>query len=204
MRYKPGYKAEKRKDLLSKAGKVLKEKGFSATGVDGLMQDAGGTSGAFYGHFGSKSELLRALIVSELEASQALWAQVQDQDNAAWLRHQMTRYLSMSHVQHPEAGCIVPALAAEISRADRQTRALLETELLKWQQSVAQRLDHDERAWAFICQLVGAVLVARAVASEPLQRVILGASKALLESSIPSSERHTPAHDVPLPAHSAI
>lgn len=192
MRYKPGYKAEKRKDLLNKAGQVMKEKGFSATGIDGLMQDAGVTSGAFYGHFGSKAELLKALIVNELETSQRLWAKVQDQDNATWLRHQMVRYLSMSHVQHPEAGCIVPTLAAEISRTDTQTRALLETELIKWQQSVAQRLDHDDHAWAFICQLVGAVLVARAVASEPLQRAILAASKDLLETSMPPLERHIP------------
>lgn len=189
MRYKPGYKAEKRKELLSVAGKAIKEHGFSATGIDGLMQDAGVTSGTFYSHFPSKAELLKALIVSELEASNARWEDIAEDNPAAWLRQQVQRYLSMGHVAHPEAGCLLPALASEIGRADEETRKLLESALGQWQEGVATRLGDKQRAWAFIAQLVGGVLLARAVADETLQRTILTGSRALLEDSISSLEK---------------
>lgn len=191
MRYKPGYKTEKRKELLNVAGKVMKEKGFSATGIDGLMQDAGVTSGAFYSHFPSKAELLKALIVSELEASSAMWETIDDKAPEDWLRQQVRRYLSMSHASHPEAGCILPALASEISRADEETRALLTVELTKWQENIAEKLGDKDRAWAFISQLVGGVLLARAVADKNIQQKILTESRALLEDTISQVERHT-------------
>lgn len=189
MRYKPGYKAEKRKELLGVAGKVMKEHGYSATGIDGLMQDAGVTSGTFYSHFPSKAELLKALIVSELEASNARWEDIAEDSPAAWLCQQARRYLSMGHVTHPEAGCLLPALASEISRADEETRTLLASTLSAWQESVAARIGDKERAWAFIAQLVGGVLLARAVADENLQRAILSGSRALLEESVSSLEK---------------
>lgn len=62
MRYQPGHKEEKRKELLKATGRKVKVNGFAATGVDALAQAAGMTSGAFYSHFGSKSDWLKALI----------------------------------------------------------------------------------------------------------------------------------------------
>lgn len=194
MRYKPDYKAKMRRELLSVAGKTMKEKGFSATGIDGLMQDAGVTSGAFYGHFSSKAELLKALVVSELETSAAMWGEMTDADPTDWLRHQARRYLSMGHVSNPQVGCILPALASEISRADEETRTLLTEELKKWKESVAARLEDKDSAWAFIAQLVGGVLLARAVADQSLQQTILSESRRFLETSIP--ERQTSKGDL--------
>ena len=190
MRYKPGYKTEKRQELLNVAGRVMKEKGFSATGIDGLMQDAGVTSGAFYSHFPSKAALLKALIVSELEASSAMWDMTDGKDPIEWLRHQVRLYLSMSHVTHPQTGCILPALASEISRADEETRDLLTVELTKWQENIAEKLGDKDRAWAVIGQLVGGILLARAVTDKSLQQKILAASRTLLEDTISQAERH--------------
>lgn len=170
------------------AGKVMKANGYAATGIDGLMQESGVTSGAFYGHFDSKTDLLRALIVSELEHSRSMLASPAV-DHAGWLRHLVKRYLRPSHVAHPEAGCVLPALAAEISRADLKTRKVLEAELCKWQQDFSERLGNDERGWAFLCQLVGGVLLARAVSSEKLQHSILSGSRRFLEESIAQLEQ---------------
>ena len=43
MRYKSGYKAEKRQELLDISGQIAKKNGFSATGVDSFMKAAGVT-----------------------------------------------------------------------------------------------------------------------------------------------------------------
>ncbi|HSY28818.1 MAG TPA: TetR/AcrR family transcriptional regulator, partial [Burkholderiaceae bacterium] len=61
MRYPPGHKQEKRKELLNVSSALIKEGGYAATGIDSLMQAAGVTSGAFYSHFASKKELFGAL-----------------------------------------------------------------------------------------------------------------------------------------------
>ena len=73
MRYKSGYKQEKRKELLKISGQLAKKDGFAATGVDGFMKAAGVTSGAFYSHFSSKQDLFKALVENELKNSIQMW-----------------------------------------------------------------------------------------------------------------------------------
>ena len=55
MRHKPGHGKPKRK--LLKARRPLLNGTVCRNRVDALMQVAGATGGAFYGHFSSKSEL---------------------------------------------------------------------------------------------------------------------------------------------------
>lgn len=184
MRYKPGHKEEKRKELLKTSGALVKQNGFAATGVDGLMQAAGVTSGAFYSHFASKSDLLKALVESELQASREMWAGNPHETAEEWVTFELDRYLNMGHVKHPEAGCVLPSLGAEIARADISVRELCERELLKGQQVLAKCLGSEELAWAFLCQLVGAVLMARALPTESTQRMIIESSKRILKDAI--------------------
>lgn len=186
MRYKPGHKEEKRKELLKASGALVKQRGFAATGVDALMQAAGVTSGAFYSHFSSKSELLKALVESELQASREMWAGNPHETAEEWLNFELDRYLNMGHVRHPDAGCVLPSLGAEIARADMPVRELFETELRKGQEGLAQRLGSDDLAWAFLCQLVGAMLIARALPDESSQRAVIDASKRFLKDAVSS------------------
>ncbi|MFC7516003.1 TetR/AcrR family transcriptional regulator [Herbaspirillum sp. GCM10030257] len=188
MRYKPGHKEEKRRELLKISGGLVKKSGFAATGVDALMQAAGVTSGAFYSHFSSKTDLFKALIENELLASREMWAGNPHETAEEWIGFELDRYLNLAHVKHPEAGCALPSLAAEIARADASVREIYEKELLKGQQILAQRLGSDDHAWAFICQLVGAILVARAMPDETMQRTVIEASKRFLQDAV--SQRH--------------
>lgn len=184
MRYRPGHKEEKRKELLKASGGLVKKSGFAATGVDALMQAAGMTSGAFYSHFDSKSDLLKALIETELLASREMWAGNPHDTAEEWLSFELDRYLNLGHVRHPEAGCMLPSLAAEIARTDSSVRELYEKEFLKGQEILAKRLGSEELAWAFICQLVGAILMARAMPNEATQRAIIEASKRFLKDAM--------------------
>lgn len=184
MRYQPGQKEENRKELLRASGRVAKRDGFAASGVDALTQAAGMTSGAFYSHFSSKSGLLKALIESELLASRTMWAGNPHQTAEDWIGFELDRYLNLCHVQHPEAGCVLPPLAAEIARADASVRELYEEELVKGQKILAQRLHSEDLAWAFICQLVGTILLARAMPDEATQLTMLAASKRFLQEAV--------------------
>jgi TetR/AcrR family transcriptional regulator, transcriptional repressor for nem operon len=182
MRYQPGHKEEKRKELLKASGALAKQNGFTATGVDALMKAAGVTSGAFYSHFGSKSDLLKALIESELTASREMWAGNPHETAEDWIAFELDRYLHMWHVKHSDAGCVLPALAAEIARSDVSVKELYAQELLKGHEILAKRLGSDELAWAFLCQLVGAILMARAMPDEAMQRNVIESSKHFLKA----------------------
>ena len=180
MRYQPGHKTEKRQQLLQASAALAKRDGFAASGVDALMKAAGVTSGAFYSHFGSKSELLKAVVSHELAASRELWAGNPHESLADWLAHELNRYLSLSHVRHPEAGCVIPTLAAEIARADDDTKTLYQHELAKGLEVMEQRLGSSAMAWAFIQQMAGAVMMARALPDQASQQACLDAAKQML------------------------
>lgn len=181
MRYPPGHKQGKRQELLKASGELVKARGFAATGVDALTQAAGVTSGAFYSHFASKADLLKALIESELQLSRDMWAGNPHETAQEWIDFELDRYLSLSHVQSPASGCVLPALIAEISRSNEDVRTLYEAELRKGMQLLAQRLGSEALAWAFISQMVGALAMARAMPDEAGQLAILQASKQLLK-----------------------
>lgn len=195
MRYKPGHKEEKRKELLKTSGGLVKKSGFAATGVDALMQAAGVTSGAFYSHFSSKTDLLKALIESELLASREMWAGNPHESAEEWTDFELDRYLNLGHVKHPEAGCVLPTLAAEIARADSSVKELYEKELMKGQEILAKRVGSDDLAWAFLCQLVGAILMARAMPSVAMQRTIIEASKRFLKDALSQYAGGTTLHN---------
>ena len=184
MRYKPGYKQEKRKELLQISGQLAKQQGFAATGVDGFMKAAGVTSGAFYSHFSSKHELLKALVEAELQQSLAMWQENPHDDPADWIEFELNRYLSPLHAEKPEYGCVLPALSSEISRAEEDIKQVYEAELIRGIQLFEKHLGNQDQAWAVLCQMVGSILMARSVASPELKIRILESSKLFLLSQI--------------------
>jgi TetR/AcrR family transcriptional regulator, transcriptional repressor for nem operon len=189
MRYSAEHKAETRKHLLKTSGALAKKNGFSASGVDALMQAAGLTSGAFYNHFESKSELFTELVVQELNHSLGMIAgDGTDQPSDEWMARQLKRYLTWKHVQSPESGCAIPSLGAEIARADKATRKKFEDALKSVHEIWAEQVQDDKMAWAAIAQLVGAILLARAMATEKTGKEVLDASKEFLEKVLSKPE----------------
>ena len=185
MRYSKDHKAVTRKHLLETSGALAKEKGFASTGVDAFVQAAGLTSGAFYSHFGSKAELFTELVEKELEASVKMFA-----DNAPelptdeWIHRQLSMYLNWKHVQSPRTGCAVPTLGAEIARSNDATKTKYEDAIKQTHEIWKNRLGDDKAAWAAVSQMVGSVLLARAMKSEDVGKEILEASWEFLESTL--------------------
>lgn len=185
MRYSTAHKADTRNHLLKATGALAKKKGFSASGVDALMAAAGLTSGAFYNHFKSKSELFTELLKLELEHSFSLFAdQPSGEPPEEWAARQFKRYLNWKHVQSPESGCVVPSLGAEIARNDKDTRKIFEDAAKRIHRVWAEQLGDDQIAWAMVSQLIGSVVLARAMATEKTGREVLDASKAFLAQSM--------------------
>lgn len=172
MRYSSEHKAATRERLLAKAGALAKSQGYAATGVDAIAAGAGLSAGAVYAHFGSKTGLLDALIERELAASLALFGNDGPLADDA-LAKRVAAYLSLGHVEHPEAGCCLPSLSAEVARADDRVREAFEQAVQRMQARLAALLGDEDRAWSVLAQAVGAVLLARAMHSRPARKALL-------------------------------
>lgn len=169
MRYPSTHKQDTRTRLLQTTSALAKRQGFAGTGVDGLMAAAGLTSGAFYSHFRSKSELLEAIVQHELERSGKLF---QGKSRKQLLRI-VEGYLSPAHIDQPEAGCAIPALAGEVARAGDATRQAFERGVVALKDSMATATGSEAEAWSVVAQLVGAVALARAMPSAEVREALL-------------------------------
>lgn len=176
MRYPPDHKSETRAKLVHAGAAVAKVQGFAATGVDALARAAGLTSGAFYKHFDGKEALLTAICDEELGATRSRFASIAPGDLDQILRA-VDAYLSFTHVQSPAVGCLLPALSAEVGRAAQPTREAFERAFAELVTVIEEKIGDRAVGTAIIAQCVGAIMLARALATEAAQRELLRATR---------------------------
>ncbi|MBL7091201.1 TetR/AcrR family transcriptional regulator [Acidovorax sp.] len=181
--------AENRERILDAAAQLFREKGFDGIGVADLMKSAGLTHGGFYGHFASKDELMAQASARALQRLQTAWAAIareaveQGQDPLAAIE---AAYLSPRHRDAAGQGCLLAALGGDAARqgpavrhaVTEGVRAQLEglATLMSGRTKAAKR----QRALADYANLVGAMVLARAVDDEELSNEILNATAAAL------------------------
>ncbi|MBB4662268.1 TetR/AcrR family transcriptional regulator [Conexibacter arvalis] len=79
-------KAATRARLLEAAARVYAARGFAGATLDDVAEEAGLTKGAVYGHFGSKGNLLAALMDEYLAAEIAEQVALFSRDETTWKR----------------------------------------------------------------------------------------------------------------------
>jgi TetR/AcrR family transcriptional repressor of nem operon len=175
-------KARTHKRIVAIASKKFREEGLVGIGIADLMKEAGLTVGGFYKHFKSRDALVAEAVGSALE----MW---KDQLEAAasggppvTYESLLDNYLSEAHRNDPGTGCPVSALAPDLARSDKSTRALVTRKIgdnIKVLETlIRDRKEKDKgttRSQAILayCALVGAMGMARAVSDKQLSREIL-------------------------------
>lgn len=170
-----------RERIVETAARLFREKGYDGIGVSDLMKSAGLTHGGFYGHFDSKEDLLAEATAHAMKISVERWKGYLAKAPETALDKISSGYLSEDHRDHPDLGCSVTALSADISRLGDKARHAL-TEGACGQMAVLEKLvdggdDAEKRkqAMAAYASMVGAVMLARAVDDEALSLDILDA-----------------------------
>jgi AcrR family transcriptional regulator len=79
-------KAQTRERLLEAAAQVYARRGFSGATLEEVASEAGFTKGAVYAHFGSKENLLLALVEEHLAGQIAEQLELFDRERATWER----------------------------------------------------------------------------------------------------------------------
>src|SRR5215813_374037 len=65
--------AENRARIVDAASRLFREKGFDGVGLDAVMEAAGLTHGAFYGHFASKEDLIAQACAAAFAHADESW-----------------------------------------------------------------------------------------------------------------------------------
>lgn len=156
--------------IVEVAARAIRQTGYGGTGVADIMKQAGLTHGGFYAHFASRDAMLAEAIDRACAESVAKTAAVVAEAPPAQALAAMLRaYLSKAHIDHPEVGCPVAALASEMPRQSPEVRRVT-TRRIKEMVDLVARESPDwgqpgahERALFTVATMVGAVMLARAV-----------------------------------------
>lgn len=168
--------ARSRAKIVEVAGREFREHGYDGIGIAGLMEAAGRTHGGFYKQFDDKEALVVEATAQALAENRERWGDVMGKapgDPVSALRRW---YLSPPHRDRVADGCAYAALAAEAPRHDEALRRTFEEGLEASIALVADALpDESGRAEAIriVAQLVGSLLLSRAVESPGLAAEIL-------------------------------
>ena len=179
--------ARHHEELIDAASRLFRERGLESVSVPDVMGEVGLTRGGFYKHFESKEALVATAIEAAYEAQLQLLASYFDEDPddpAAAREAFLDFYLSPAHRDDPGGGCpTVLANAIAQSEPGSATRAAFMAGVRKM---LAARgagevgADPDERQSEILAELstmVGAIMMARATAGDPVSDAILIAAR---------------------------
>src|SRR6478752_1274510 len=176
-RYDKGHRDTTRRHIIHVASSQFRESGIAAVGLAGIMAEAGLTNGAFYTHFASKEDLVRAVLIDALEQREQ-----RHKDNLASgvaLEATIRDYLSTRHRDRAGTGCPTAALVAEIARHPKATRDAFTGKVSDIIVLVAEQIrqgsakERRRKAITIYSTMVGALQLARAVNDRKLSDEIL-------------------------------
>jgi TetR/AcrR family transcriptional repressor of nem operon len=183
MRYAKEHKAETRQKILAAASRLFREHGYAGVGVDAIMAEVGLTAGGFYSHFDSKESLFaEAMSYSYDTRSSNLSSQLKSAGESSYLQNLIYGYLSRTHRDSITEGCMFAALTTDVVRGSTETREQYEKRLCKFISTIESQLSDGEtpekgRAIGILVQLIGGLMLSRAVKDEKLSSEILKACR---------------------------
>lgn len=182
-------KEQTRERIVRAAARAIRKHGYQGVGVAQVMKEAGLTHGGFYAHFASRDALLAAAAEQAgLESAENLTGAVARAKPGEELMALVDAYLSDSHVEALEQGlgCAIAAAGSEVPRQHVEVQravgrrikemvGLLERQSPDW----GKEAEH-ERALGIFATMVGALVLARAVADPRLSRGIRKAAREIV------------------------
>lgn len=178
-------KTKTHKRIVSIASKKFREEGLAGAGIAELMKEAGLTVGGFYKHFDSRDDLVAEAVKSAFGGWKRRVNAAKSGGPPVSYEELVGDYLNEAHRDNPGAGCAFSALAPEIARSDKRTRALTseqvrnDIQLLAGLVPAKDKRTARSRAILAFSALVGAMSLARAVSDEALSREILKTAELL-------------------------
>lgn len=174
--------AENHARIVAVASELFREKGYDGIGVADIMQAAELTHGGFYGHFKSKDDLAAQATHDALARSAEKWDAIASAAGDETFGRLVASYLRRGHCDNAGKGCALAALGADTARQGKPLRMAFREGLMRLVDILAAavpgtRAARRKRALAAMAQMVGAVVLARAVEDAALSDEILAATR---------------------------
>jgi TetR/AcrR family transcriptional repressor of nem operon len=169
MRHSKAEKAKTHERIVAIASKRFREEGLAGIGIADLMKEVGLTVGGFYKHFNSRDALVTEAVGCALELWKCQVDAAASGGPPVTYESLVDEYLSEAHF-NPGTGCPVSALAGDLTRSDRRTRALVSRKIRDNIELLATLIRNTKetdrgsaRSQAVLtyCALVGAIGMAR-------------------------------------------
>lgn len=188
MRYSKEHKTETHARIVKNASVLLREKGAEGIGVAGLMKEAGLTHGGFYAHFESRDALIGEAFAHAMDQTTRRWRKRAEQaPEGQRLASVVNGYLTPSHRDDIGNGCALPALGAEVLRANPKTRKAAAAKLENMIEMIAEQMPNSglsagskaarRDAIATLATMLGALVLARMAGSGDFSSEILAAGR---------------------------
>ena len=178
--------------IVEVASRAIRRGGYRGMGVADIMKEAGLTHGGFYAHFASRDALLvEAMQHAGRESAAALDAAIERRMARGRTRFAalVESYLHDAHLERPEQGCVVAALASEMTRQDDAVRDEARARVQALVDRVAAALPEGQdpaQAAVITATMVGALQLARTLDGAAGRAVLTQAREALLRAPVSS------------------
>jgi TetR/AcrR family transcriptional regulator, transcriptional repressor for nem operon len=172
-------KAATHERILDLAAARIRSDGIEGLAVAGLMKEAGLTHGGFYRHFDSQVQLFAEAAQRALTHGSERTVAAGDLGGRRGYAKLVDSYLSALHRDHPESGCGIAGLAADVARTSGPARASYTTQVRECLRIVADLLDDfdqediEREAALTVSALVGAITISRALGDSDISRQLL-------------------------------
>jgi TetR/AcrR family transcriptional repressor of nem operon len=196
MPWPKGHKARTRERIIEAAAEAFRARGVAGVRVEQIMADAGLTHGGFYAHFSSKDDLVGpALERASGQTLEMLGTVARSREADERFGAAIDAYLSRAHAAHPERGCPVAALGAEVARSGGAARRDLAhgiKERIAWMRELLPKRwtrgdrEQDEHVVGTLACMVGGVILARAAGGKEAD-AILEACRRFLHRALEAS-----------------
>lgn len=172
MPYTAEHKQETRTRIIQSARRLFNRNGFAEVTIDEIMSEAGLTHGGFYKHFSAKEDLYEAAVLQFACNDQPEPWQAHNIDPAArgeaLARMIVEAYLSDEHFEDRDRSCPMIALPSDVSRGNGAVKGAFRQVMEMMVGAFAANLPHGrrpsrERALALVAQVVGGMVLARAM-----------------------------------------
>ncbi len=177
--------------ILDIAAARIRRDGIDGLTVAELMKEAGLTHGGFYRHFDSQEHLIAEAAQRALTQGSAWTIASGKLGGQRGYTALIDGYLSTWHRDHPESGCGVAGVAADVARAGGPARASYTRQVQECLAVLAGLTGNPDRQAAereavlTLSALVGAISMARAVDDPDLSQQLLASAAAALKERIP-------------------
>src|ERR1700733_11192575 len=133
------------KENLIKVGvELIRSAGYTATGINQVLEAAKVPKGSFYHHFTTKDEFVLEVIQRYAAGEQERWERLLDNSNLSPLK-KLRRYFKDLIATYgrrggPIAGCLLGNLSLEIAGQHDEVRKLLGKAFDAWQDAIARTI----------------------------------------------------------------